>query len=62
MTYTFIHLYASVIADELSANAAAIEAGWRERTIQVAPTLGGFARAIEKHLDHEQRIELKARL
>ena len=55
-------LAARVIADELSANAAAVEAGWRERTIQHAPTLEGFARAIEKHLDHEQRTELKARL
>lgn len=35
---------------ELSANATAIEAGFRTRKIQVEPTIEGFRRAIEKHL------------
>jgi hypothetical protein len=39
-----------VIDGELSANAAAIQAGFRRKKIQIEPTVDGFRRAISKHL------------
>lgn len=39
-----------VIEGEISLNAAAIQAGYRKKKVQVEPTPEGFARAIEKHL------------
>ena len=39
-----------VVRGELSAHAAAIEAGFRKRLVQVEPTAEGFDRAIAKHL------------
>lgn len=44
-------LFDRVVAGELSANAAAIEAGFRKRMVQVEPTVDGFTKAIHKHLD-----------
>jgi hypothetical protein len=52
-------LAARVIAGELSAHKAAVEAGIRKRLVQVAPTVEGFARAIVKHLKPKEREELK---
>jgi hypothetical protein len=52
-------LAARVIAGELSAHKAAVEAGIRQRLVQVAPTVEGFARAIVKHLKPKEREELK---
>jgi hypothetical protein len=52
-------LAARVIAGELSAHKAAIEAGIRKRLVYVAPTVEGFARAIVKHLQPKERDELK---
>jgi hypothetical protein len=48
-----------VVAGEISAHAAAVEAGWRHRLVQVAPTVEGFVRAIKKHLSAEERRALK---
>jgi hypothetical protein len=39
-----------VVDGEISLNAAAIQAGYRKKKVQVEPTPEGFARAIEKHL------------
>jgi hypothetical protein len=39
-----------VVRGEVSAHAAAIEAGFRRRLVQVEPTVEGFDRAIAKHL------------
>lgn len=43
-------LFTAVVNKEKSANAAAIEAGWRKRMIQVEPSKEGFVKAIRKHL------------
>jgi hypothetical protein len=43
-------LLAQVERGEMSAHAAAVEAGIRQRLIQVAPTVDGFLRAAMKHL------------
>ena len=51
-----------VIAGELSAHAAAIEAGFRQRKIQVAPTVDEFERAIRKHLSDEDQAILVNKL
>ena len=51
-----------VNAGELSAHAAAIEAGWRKRMIQLEPTVEGFAAAIMRRLDEGQRSTLAARI
>jgi hypothetical protein len=51
-------LAARVVAGEISAHRAAIEAGICERTVQVPPTVEGFIRAIEKHLTAEQKSML----
>ena len=55
-------LLGRVNAGEMSAHAAAIEAGWRKRMIQCEPTVEGFKKAIQKHLTAEQITELKERL
>ena len=47
---------------EVSANAAAVKAGFRARMVQVAPTVDGFLRAIERHLSPEQQTELSLAL
>lgn len=52
-------LYARVVAKELSPHRAAIEAGFRQRTVTVEPTVDGFARAVRKHLDHGAREKLR---
>jgi hypothetical protein len=39
-----------VVRGEVSAHAAAIEAGFRRRLVQVEPTVEGFDRALAKHL------------
>lgn len=46
----FPALYERICNGESSANAAAIEAGFRTRKIQIESTVEGFRRAIEKHL------------
>lgn len=48
-----------VIAGELSANRAAVEAGFRARMMQIPATVEGFKRAIGKYLDATARAELK---
>jgi hypothetical protein len=40
-----------VIGGDLSAHAAAIEAGFRKRMVQVEPTAEGFLKAMHKHLN-----------
>ena len=47
-----------VIAGELSAHAAAVQAGFRSRKVQVPATVEGFARAIERHLTDDDRMAL----
>lgn len=44
-----------VIDGDLSAHAAAIEAGFRKRMVQVEPTVDGFTKALFKHLDADGR-------
>jgi len=48
-----------VISGELSANAAAIEAGFRSRTVQVTATVEGFMRAAKRSLTAPERRQLK---
>ena len=55
-------LLAQVNAGNLSAHAAAIEAGWRKRMIQCEPTIEGFIKAITRHLSESEREELKGRI
>jgi hypothetical protein len=55
-------LLAKVIAGELSANAAAIEAGFRTRTVQIRVTVEGVARFIRKYFSEDQRRELAAEI
>ena len=47
---------------KLSPHAAAIEAGWRKRMIQLDPTVDGFVKAISKHLTPKQIDDLKGKL
>jgi hypothetical protein len=47
-----------VVSGEMSANAAAIAAGFRVRTVQVKPTVEGFNRAIQKYLTEPERAAL----
>ena len=49
-----------VVNGELSAHAAAVEAGFRVRMVQHPATVDGFRRAIERHLSPEQQAELYA--
>ena len=51
-------LYAKVVAKKLSANAAAIEAGFRLRTITVPLDVDRAATAIRKHFTATQRARL----
>ena len=51
-----------VIANKLSAHAAAVEAGFRKRYVQVGPTVDGFAGSIGKHLESKQIKKLIAQL
>ena len=54
-------LLAKVERGELSAHAAAVEAGFRKSMVQHAATVEGFQRAIEQHLSREERRELMER-
>jgi hypothetical protein len=47
-------LFEQVKAGKMSANAAAMKAGFRKKTITVEPTVDGFAKAIHKQLSAEQ--------
>ena len=51
-------LLTQVETGELSANAAAIEAGWRKKTITVRIDPGSAAQTIRNHFDDEQIAEL----
>jgi hypothetical protein len=51
-----------VVSGELSANAAAIEAGFRARTVQIRVTVEGVARFIRKYFSEDQRRELAAEI
>jgi hypothetical protein len=57
-----VRLLPRVQSGEISAHAAAIEAGFRQRLVQVSPTVAGFARAIRKHLGEADQSELKEQL
>ena len=48
-------LHGRVLAGDLTPHAAAIEAGFRPKTLTVPLTVEGFARAITKHLSAGQR-------
>ena len=47
-----------VVAGEMSAHAAAVEAGLRPRLLQYAETVEGFLRGAKKHLSAGEREEL----
>lgn len=55
-------LYKRVMAGEMSANKAAIQAGFRKKLMQVEPTVEGFAKAAWKYLTENERIELVQKL
>lgn len=55
-------LLAKIHSGQMSASAAAIEAGIRPRYLQVAPTVDGFLKAALKHLSTRERRELKRKL
>lgn len=57
-------LHERVMSGELSANAAAIEAGWRKRplTISNPDDVDSIARTLRKHLDAQQLDDLVQRL
>lgn len=55
-------LAAQVVAGEKSAHAAAVEAGIRQRMIQLSPTVDGFERAARKHLSAADVAQLKEKL
>lgn len=55
-------LYRDVIARKLSANAAAVKAGFRQKTITVPATVEGFERAIRQHFTSAQILGLLKRL
>jgi hypothetical protein len=55
-------LLSQVETGKLSANAAAIEAGFRQRMIQHPPTVEGFKRAATRCLTPEDRCRLKEEL
>ena len=48
-------LLAKIDNGELSANAAAVELGWRSRMVQHPATVEGFARAIERSLSEREQ-------
>lgn len=52
-------LFEEVKAGKLSANEAAIKAGFRKKTITVEPTVDGFAKAIQKQLSADECRALK---
>jgi hypothetical protein len=53
-------LYQRVLDGELTANAAAIEAGFRTKKIQIEPTVEGFARATSKYLTDAEFARMAA--
>lgn len=55
-------LAALVVAGEMSADAAAKEAGFRKHRVQVQVTPAGFLKAARKHLSEAERHELKEAL
>lgn len=55
-------LASRVISGELSAHAAAVEAGIRQRMVQVPTTPDGFIRAIRKYLTEQERAVVKKEL
>jgi hypothetical protein len=55
-------LHARVLAGELSAHAAMLEAGFRRKTITVPIDIDGLARALHRHLTPEERAQLARRL
>jgi hypothetical protein len=55
-------LLAQVERGEISANAAAKEAGYRKLKVCHLPTVPGFLKAAQAHLSPQQRLELKEAL
>jgi len=55
-------LLAQVDRCEISAHRAAIQAGYRRRTVEILPTVEGFVRAVAKHLSAEEFGQLIERL
>lgn len=55
-------LYARVVNKELTANAAAIEAGWRKRKVQLDPEPQAVVSFILRHFSDEQRAYIVAAL
>jgi hypothetical protein len=55
-------LAAKVVTGEMTAHAAAIEAGYRKRSVNVQPTVEGFLRATQRWLSAEDRARLKERM
>jgi hypothetical protein len=55
-------LLAKIERGDTSAHAVAVELGWRARMVQVAPTVDGFRRAVERYLSAEQQTELSLAL
>jgi hypothetical protein len=55
-------LYEQVVAGTVSAHAAAIQAGFRRRSITHALNVDGFVRAIQKHLSDDERAAVKRAL
>jgi hypothetical protein len=51
-----------VVAGEITGNAAAIQAGFRQRLIQHPATVDGFIQAATKHLSTDERRQLCAKL
>lgn len=51
-------LLAQVERGEKSANAAAVEMGWRARMVQVPATVEGFTRAILSHLSPLEQAQV----
>jgi hypothetical protein len=47
-------LYQQVVAGTVSAHAAAVTAGFRQRTVTIPPTVDGFGRAIETYLSPDE--------
>jgi hypothetical protein len=57
-----VELLSQVERGEISAHKAAVQADYRQRMIQHAPTVPGFLHAAHSHLSPEQRLELKEAL
>lgn len=55
-------MLAKIERNEISAHRAAVELGWRTRTIQHPATVDGFIRAASRHLSPTQRRQLRESL